>query len=169
MWGQLKNDQDDLCVNVHFPLSHLFFLSLASADGMFSRQLGQKWESTWWADTGLWLQRSQSNFIYTSKTLCLSYFIIAALSNRINNEFIEGWDYDEEDVCISEKARCFRYMILLILTGLQRMSDYLWCQSTTAEPLNSLCLGVVSVSFLKNHENNQCAFWQWKCNLGFTN
>lgn len=24
----------------------LFFLSLASADGMFSKQLGQKWEST---------------------------------------------------------------------------------------------------------------------------
>lgn len=26
---------------------YLFFLSFASADGMFSRQLGQKWESTY--------------------------------------------------------------------------------------------------------------------------
>ncbi len=26
---------------------YLFLLSLASADGMFSRQLGQKWESTY--------------------------------------------------------------------------------------------------------------------------
>jgi len=36
-----------VCQKFSTDVVYLFFLSFASADGMFSRQLGQKWESTY--------------------------------------------------------------------------------------------------------------------------
>lgn len=55
---------------------YLFFLSLASADGMFSRQLGQKWESTY--RTGI---TPKHNF--QDKQLCL-FFLYWKLRERLN-------------------------------------------------------------------------------------